>query len=241
MDDVQLQERISNLERELVSTKLELACAKSSIDSLEHQLAMKTSALLKATGSESPHADGAVNDLRSLRNVTHTIIEVPLSNPLSRKKSGDELLLHRPQKVPHTNKIINPGSCASALNLFAEIVAPLNPSTEFDSRCEDALTLRRPTNNIRSDRLNPNSCASGLNLLELLGLPSRTSSMMSLSSSMSRRASHDIDLLLGRRRRLSSSSFSGRRRVGSRNNARLGDNCRTQGSANKNADWGELK
>ncbi|KAL3775207.1 hypothetical protein ACHAW5_002768 [Stephanodiscus triporus] len=238
MDDVQWQERISNLERELVSTKLELACAKSTIDSLEHQLAMKTSALLRATCSESPCADGAVNDLRSLRS---NIIEVPSSNPFSRKKSGDELSLQRPRKAPHTNKIINPGSCASALNLFTEIVAPLHPSTEFDSRCEDALTLRRHTNTIRSDRLNPNSCASGLNLLELLGLPLRTSSMTSLSSSMSRKASNDIALLVDYRGRLSASSFSGRRRVGSRNNARLGDNCRTQGSANKNADWGELK
>jgi hypothetical protein len=36
MDDLQLQERITSLERELVSTKLPLACAKSTEDSLKH-------------------------------------------------------------------------------------------------------------------------------------------------------------------------------------------------------------
>jgi len=245
-DCLQLKERIADLERELVSTKLQLACAKCSIDSLEHQLAITSSSLFKATSSkvtashsDTSRADGAENDRSILHYVDYAVIEVPTANPHSRKTSGDDLDVDRARKAPHTKKVLNPGSCASALNLFSLIDAPLSPSSEVDSRNGGALSLRRPTNNNRTDRLNPNSCASGLNLLELLGLPSLPApSMLSLSSSMSRRSIHDIALLFGNS---SASSFSGRRRASSRNNARLGDNrCTNQGSAKGNAEWGEL-
>ena len=237
--NAELLERIASLERGLCSTKLQLACAKSSEDSLKFDLAKMRVALSKATSSnvaashsESARADGAENDRSKPRNIYQAIIEVPTGNPLSRKKSGDDLDVHRARKV---KKVLNPGSCASALNLFAEIDAPLQRST-FDSHGASMLSLHRTTKN-RSARLNPNSCASALNLRVAQGLHSLASaSMLSVSSS-----SRDIALLFGNPRLLSAPSFNGRRRVGSRNNARLGNNrCTNQGSAKRNAEWGEL-
>ena len=132
MDDLQLQERIASLEWELVSTKLQLACAKSSEDSLKHQLAEMRVALSKATSSyvtasysESSRADGSENGRSDLHRQYHAIIEVPTGKPLSRKKSGDDLF-HRARKV---KKVLNPGSCASALNLYAKVNASLHPVT----------------------------------------------------------------------------------------------------------------
>lgn len=156
MDDLQLQERITSLERELVSTKLQLACARSTEDSLKHQLAKMRLALSKATSSNAPashsassRADGAENDSSGLHRLNYAIIEVPTGNPLSRKKSGDDLDVHRPRKV---KKVLNPGSCASALNLYAEIDAPLHPSPVVDSRGGGELSLRRPVCNNRAYR-----------------------------------------------------------------------------------------
>jgi hypothetical protein len=215
MDDLQLQERIASLERELVSTKLQLACAKSTEDSLKHQLAKMRLALSKATSSNVPashsassRADDAENDSSGLHRHNNAIIEVPIGNPLSRKKSGDDLDVHRPRKV---KKVLNPGSCASALNLYAEFDAPLHPSPEVDSRVGGELSLRRPVCNSRADRLNKNSCASALNLLKLFGLPSPTPSMM--SSSIFKRSSHE---------------FANNRYT-------------NEGSAKRNAEWGEMK
>ncbi len=251
MEDLQLQERIADLERELCSAKLQLVCAKSSLDSLEHQLAMTTLALFKAarsnataSHSESSRANGAESDRSSLHRLNYATIEVPTRNPLSRKKSGDDLVIYRKRKTPCTKKVLNPGSCASALNLYAEVDALLHPSSEVDSRGGGELSLRRPTYINRVDRLNMNSCASGLNLLELLGLPSLpTPSMLSSASSTSKRASHDIGLLFGNHGPSSASSTKGRCRVGSRNNpTRLGNNRYTdQVSSKRNAEWDVLK
>ena len=295
--------------------KLQLACARSSEDHLKLDLAKTRLALAKATGgnvstshSESSRLLCAINKPTGLQNVDPAI-------PLSRKSSRDELTSYRPRKAPHTNRYLNPSSCASALNLFDEIY----PSTDDDSRGGDALSLRRPnrlnpnscasglnlqmqsfalgsdrlnpnscasglnlwvaqgslaTSDSRgggaslrrpnrlnpnscasglnlqmqsfalgSDRLNPNSCASGLNLRVAQGLQSlATSGMMSLSSSISRKSSHEIALLIGNSRTLSTSSFGGRRRVGSRSNARLGNNqYPTQVTAKGNSEWGEFK
>lgn len=256
MDDLQLQERITSLERELVSTKLQLACAKSSEDSLKHQLAKMRLALSKATSSnvtashsESSRADGAENDSSGLHRLNFTIIKVPTANPLSRKKSGDDLDVHRARKA---KKALNPGSCASALNLYAEFDAPLHPSPEVVSHGGGELTLRRPACNNSVDRLNRNSCASALNLLKLHGLPVPTTSMMSLASSISKRSSPEFALLFGSLGPSSAPSFNGGRRVGNRNNPtrvgsrnnpiRVGNNRYTnEGSSKGNAEWGELK
>ena len=237
-----LQERIVHLERELVSAKLQLACAKSSEDHLKLDLAKTRLALAKATGgnvstfhTESSRLDCAITKPTRFRNVDS-------ANLLSRKSSRDELASYsdRLRKAPHTKRLLNPGSCSSALNLFAEIDPPQNRSTDV-SRGGGALSLHR------SNRLNPNSCASGLNLMVAQGLQSlATSGRMSLSSStpssISRKSSHDIALLIGSSRALLASSFSGRRRVGSRSNVSLSNNrYHTQGSGKGNSEWGELK
>jgi hypothetical protein len=168
--NAELQERIAYLERELVSVKLQLACAKSSEDHLKLGLVKARLALAKAMGGnvltshfESSPPDCVVNKPTMLQ------IDDP-ANPLSRKTSRDELASYRPRKAPHTNMFLNPSSCASTTNLFAKVDEPLHRSTDVDSRGGGALSLRRPTkptnnsSSSRADRLNPNSCASGLNL-----------------------------------------------------------------------------
>ena len=248
MDDLQLQERIASLEWELVSTKMQLACAKSSEDSLKHQLAKMRVALSKATSSsvtasysESSRADAAENGRSDLHRQYHAIIEVPTGNPLSRKKSGDDLDVHRARNV---KKVLNPGSCASALNLYAEFDVSLHPLPEVDSGFGGELSLRRPACNNMVDRLNRNSCASALNLLELIRLPPiATQSMLSLESSISKRSSGDIALLFGNRGPSSVPSVNGRCRVGSWNNpTRVGNSRYTnKGSVKGNAEWGEFQ
>ncbi|KAL3816321.1 hypothetical protein ACHAXA_008392 [Cyclostephanos tholiformis] len=224
MDNSQLLERIADLEQELISTKLQLACAKSSIDSLEHQLAITSSALLRATPPPKAAA-----------------IVVPTARPFSSSKTGgDETESScRPRKAMRT---LNPSSCASALNLFSEIKDPPRRLSSLDSSDRCDLFLRR------SSVLNPNTCASGLN--PYAELPSLLSpSMLSQSVSVNAKgSSHDIARLFGNRRPSSSSSLSDRHRVGSRNNVRLGDNRRTnqanrsnQVNSKMNAEWGEFK
>ena len=242
--NAELLERIASLERGLCSTKLQLACAKSSEDSLMFDLAKMRVALSKATSSnvaashsESARADGAENDRSKPRNIYQAIIEVPTGNPLSRKKSGDDLDVHRARKV---KKVLNPGSCASALNLYAEFDVSLHPLPEVDSGFGGELSLRRPACNNMVDRLNRNSCASALNLLELIRLPPiATQSMLSLESSISKRSSGDIALLFGNRGPSSVPSVNGRCRVGSWNNpTRVGNSRYTnKGSVKGNAEW----
>jgi len=244
MQNSQLLERIADLERELISTKLQLACAMSSIDSLEHQLAIKSSALLKATTSDNTNTD-ALPPPRAATMV------VPTANPfLSSKTCGDEMdSSRRPRKAM---RMLNPGSCSSALNLFTEIKGPPRRLSTADGDSRDgghALCLNRGT----AGRLNKNSCESGLNLFENLldkELPSLlTPSMLSLSSSVNikKRSSHDIALLLGNRRPMSSSSLNGRCTVGSRTNVRGGSRSNVrlghsyQGNSKMNAEWGEFK
>ncbi|KAL3777555.1 hypothetical protein ACHAW5_010813 [Stephanodiscus triporus] len=129
------------------------------------ELGAKTPVVGNRSKEDTNHVNGDGERIgvdQPQKAMNHAIIELPTANPLSHKKSADMLLLHRPQEATHTDKVINPGSCASAHNLYAKITAPLQPSTEVvDSRGGDAFSLRRPTNSIKSDRLNPNSCASG--------------------------------------------------------------------------------
>jgi hypothetical protein len=248
MDDLQLQERITDLERELVSTKLQLACAKSSICSLEDHLAM-TRALFMATSSnvttshsESSRLDGTENDRNTLNDANHDSIGDSTTNPFSREQIGADLDFHRAWKAPHTKKISNPGSCASALNLFAKSDA-IHPSADVHSLGWGTLSHRRPASNHMADRLNLNSCSSGLNIPKPIGLPPLPSpSMISMTSSITNKSSYDsIALLFGDHPVSKGSSSDKRRIVGSRNNASNSDDCCIQSSANRNAEWGVLK
>jgi hypothetical protein len=244
MENSQLLERIADLERELISTKLQLACAMSSMDSLEHQLAITTSALLKAKTSDNSNTDAPPPPLAATK-------VVPTANPFSSSETGGDDMdsSRRPRKAM---RMLNPGSCASALNLFSEIKDPPRRLSTADGDSRDgghALRLSRGT----AGRPNENSRASGLNLFENLldkELPSLlTPSMLSLSSSahIKKRSSHDIALLLGNRRPLSSSSLNGRRTVGSRTNVRGGSRTNVrlghsyQENSKMNAEWGEFK
>ena len=142
--------RITDLERELVSLKLELACAKSYADNLRLQLA-KSSDLAKTTCSNDHHLEsspviGAENGFW------------PMFHPLSLKMSCNESAVNRAQKV------LNRGTCHFTLQLFEKIDSLLHPPTEVDSRGWSMLSLRRTTTDNIEDRLNQKTYASDLNL-----------------------------------------------------------------------------
>jgi hypothetical protein len=287
MENSQVLERIADLERELISTKLQLACAMSSIDSLEHQLAITNTSLLRAKNRDNDNSnDAAAAPPFTLREAS---VVVPTANPLaslpSSKTGGggydtDSSSRGRPRK--HMRKL-NPSSCASGLNLFSEIkkaprrlsMADGNPSRGGTGKDALPSLIRVPAHRpnptsrgsvldlSKDDFANSNPCASSrLNIFENLfekgGASLLTPSTLSLSSSVvndKRWSSHDIALLFGKSRPLSSSSLSGRRRFrsrtylrgGSRSNVRLGHG--SQGSnmcaewdrhSMRNAEWDEF-
>jgi hypothetical protein len=237
----QLLERIAELERELISTKLKLACALSSIDNIEHELAIKSSALLRATMSDN-------NNTTAPPLLGEITIVVPTANPFpSIKTGGDEMTSScRRRKA---NMMLDPSSCASALAMSSEIKDSRSRLETADSDPRERIgSASFSFSRGPSCHLNKNSCASGLYLFEKCGASILTSSMLSLSSSVNikKRSSREIALLFGSRRPLSSSSLHSRRRVRSRTNvsggsrtaARLGH--RNEGNPNMNAEWDEF-
>ena len=90
-----LEARIASLEEELIQTRLQLACAKSSEDNLKLEHA-------KATTNEGSRA----GDKRVHKGITLT---VPTQDPFSRKRKHPKL---------------NPASCASGLELLGGLSQP---------------------------------------------------------------------------------------------------------------------
>lgn len=241
-----LQERIASLEKDLIETRLQLACAKSNEDYMRLELTNMSTALARATASPSActtsslfgAAVGNESSCHHSINVGTTMI-VPTSNPIQRKTKNGEVRVHRARRT--SSKALNPGSCASGLDLLA--LAQLNPQTSMAS---SSSFLHRSKKTKTS--LNPNSCASGLNLLAGLmggGLPSYGNiSMLSMTSNISA-----SQLLRGvvqqqqQRNGGANPSNRGASRVPSGNNiALLLGNARILSSSslggNQNADWG---
>lgn len=221
-----LQEHIHILEKELAETKLQLAAAKRS----EGYLICELKKMRSVDGE-------ATNDGTLFNQETHS---VPTKDPFSRKKIAD--------KVPHKRrtsftKVLNRGSCSSAMNLLALAQVDSNASMQ---------SLYSGRRNI----LNPNSCASGLNLLIGIEGAQHDDSMISMSSFVSASASslprasqrnvaskaslslgNNFALLFGNVSLRSSSSLRRINRSGS--NARLNRRCHNQ-SSTSNADWDEF-
>ena len=81
MESSQLLACIADLEQELISTKLQLACAMSSIDSLEHRLTITNSALLNATMSNNSSNDAPSPPCAAT-------IAVPTADPFSSRRTS---------------------------------------------------------------------------------------------------------------------------------------------------------
>ena len=228
-------ERIAFLEKELVETKLQLACAMKSIDMLKLRLTGMRSADVETTGTSNTNRcallccanDGTVgnnanthqeNPTKSTHVPTsmNTPTSVPTSNPFSRKRKVDRVKRARLARTS-ANKVLNPGSCSSGVNLLV--------LAQFESN-SSLMSLHRAAT------LNPNSCASGLNLMSGLQASCGISISELLESSQRNNSSA---LLLGSAR---SSSLSLLTHGGSsRKNMRL--NIKTKNQGNKsNADWG---
>lgn len=143
--------RIADLERESVSSKLELAYVKSYEDKLKLQLWNMNSNLAKTTCSnaatshhlEASSVIGAENDCW------------PLFYPLSLKMSCVE------SAVNHAHKVLNRDF---TLQFLDKIDSLLHPPTEVDSRGWSMRSLRRTTTDNIEDRLNQKTYASDLNL-----------------------------------------------------------------------------
>lgn len=169
---LQMQERIASLEKELVQTNFELACARSSEENLKLELAIvrsgNSATSLAFDDNESaafsealvvPTTDPFSRKKARRRRLTNTptnrpnVRTVPTSDPFSRKKA------QRARRL--SAKALNPGSCASALNLLA--------LASQDSLL--ALAAQGSAASLRGSGgggLNPGSCASGINLLALM-------------------------------------------------------------------------
>lgn len=252
-----LQERVASLERELVETKLRLACARSSEDQLKLELKQTSSALAAATsgdGAASSRQGGALPDFADeIFQSRSNLLAVSTADPFSRKK------VHRARR-PAAKQVLNPGSCSSALNLLALASqgsvqslrrAAAATSAVPDSSVRDLFTLAAAGGSASSlrrsrPRLNPGSCASGIDLLAMT-LPAPPSSAQGqgvrdqghlLQRGREGREFSDPHLaaLLGGARILSSSSFHRNGSRSSRNAMRM-NNASQQGGSNRNAEW----
>jgi len=225
-----LQEQISFLRKELVETRLQLACAKSSEDILKLELATIKSADTNAPSNTYTCSFGANeaagNNENTHQESTPEITSVPTADPMLRTK------VHRTRTT--STKVLNPNSCSSGLNLLLGLES--NGSLA---------SLQRAMRTV----LNPNSCASGLNIMtglqsfyhdSMLSMASGISasellraSQRNNASNVSRSSGNNLALLLGlgNARVLSSSSL--RRGSSSRNNTRHNNN-----NNRRNADWG---
>jgi hypothetical protein len=145
---------IADLEWELVSLKLEVACAKSYEDNLMLQLANMSSDLAKSTCSyntTSHHLEpapviGAENDFW------------PLLHPPSLKMSCVKSTVNRSQKV------LNQGTCHNTFELFHNMVSLRHPLSEVDSCGWSMPSLCRTTTENIEDSLNHKTYASDQNL-----------------------------------------------------------------------------
>jgi hypothetical protein len=140
--------RIADLEQELVSSKLEFACAKSYEDCLKLQLEKMRHALAKAASS---------NVTASLRLEAPIALKLDLQSllaPLSPKKIC--------AYAHHANEVLSRGTYRLTLELFDQFDSLIHPSTEVDSRGWGKLSPRRPNNNKSSDRPNGKPCPLGL-------------------------------------------------------------------------------
>jgi len=136
-----LQERVVYLEMELVKTRMQLACARSSHDNLE----VENTNMRSLLGIEEGALRSNENTTQANNSQTRSITVPTAGGPFS------------PENI-HTSKILNPGSCSSALDLLGmSQIDSINSTDSMDSTL-DHNTRIMPV-------LNPNSCSSGLNLI----------------------------------------------------------------------------
>lgn len=296
----ELQERIVHLEKSLLQAHIELACTKSNEDSLKVEVARMSSIIAshdENNNNSSQQASDTDDDedynwctrvgpsysvpiaapRHTAQSTQHDENEAPRRyvkatvdtvDPFSRKQKLSSI--KKSSSKSSRRSLLNPGSCGSALNLFA--FAEGDCGTSSLSSRQGSMTslhgclLRRNNNSTTADSrnnlstsrsrnlLNPNSCASALNLLEGSGSDSlRNMSMASLlrdQSSLLRVQGSGLDIisgLMGTSRQTSGNSLSRQAIVGARANSRSRLNNRAgglgggNGGGNQNEEWGVFK
>ena len=122
MDDDAKNERIKFLEEELVATRMQLALAKRSEDSLKVQLSNMSIELESFTGNGNTNVCSEPSiPLKSSQNT------VP-SPFLNTKKNSIKTIKCALKTAPKKKKVLKPNSCASALDLMAH--ASLSSATD---------------------------------------------------------------------------------------------------------------
>lgn len=163
----------------------------SAMNLLDIMSLSSSSSSIKGGGGSSITPIDDNNELYSLarKSVSTTMVVVPTMNPLSRKENT----LHNNNK--NKKKVLNPGSCSSAMNLLdimslssssiggGSVVCPINDN---NSNNEYYSLLQRGRKSQRTKNiLNPGSCSSALNLLDIqfddVELPSVRDSMRMMS------------------------------------------------------------
>ena len=292
----ELQERIVHLEKSLLQAHIELACTKSSEDSLKVEVARMSSII--ASHDENNYSSQLASDTdddedynwctrvgpsysvpiaaprHTAQSTQHDENEAPRRyakatvdtvDPFSRKQKLSSI--KKSSSRSSRRSLLNPGSCGSALDLFAFAGGDCGTSSLSSRQGSMAslhgCLLRRNNistnadnrNNLSTSRsrnlLNPNSCASALNLLE--GSSTNNISMASLlrdQSSLLRVQGSGLDIisgLMGISRLTSGDSLSRQAIVGARANSRSRLNNRGGGlgggnaGGNQNEEWGVFK
>ena len=119
MDDDAKNERIKFLEEELVATRMQLALAKRSEDSLKVQLSNTRKQLESAKGNTNTNVPSI--PLKSSQNTAPSPF-------LHTKKKSIKTIKCALKTAPKKKKVLKPNSCASALDLMA--YASLSSATD---------------------------------------------------------------------------------------------------------------